>query len=170
GEQRACGEVEQPGGDHAAATPELGDVAHVEVVLILLGMTQRRRLRVDRVLGSAGVGVMQDVQALGVGGHDAVLDAVVNHLHEMAGAGRPTVQIAVLGRAADPLAPRQPRRRLPAGRQRGEDRKSTRLHSPYVATSYAVLCLQKKNATSPPGLYAAPLQGSTRSGTLVARA
>ena len=36
-----------------------------------------------------GVGVVQDVQALGVGGHDAVLDAVVNHLHEVPGAVGP---------------------------------------------------------------------------------
>src|SRR5260370_307089 len=58
----------------------------------------------------------------GVGDHDAVLDAVVDHLHEMAGTGRAAMQIAALGRAADLLASGKPRRGVSAGRQRGEDR------------------------------------------------
>ena len=42
----------------------------------------------------------KDVQSLRVGGHDAVFDAVVDHLHEVAGAARTTVQVAVLSSSA----------------------------------------------------------------------
>ena len=48
----------------------------------------------------AGVGVPQQIEPFGVGRHEAVLDAVVHHLHEVAGAARAAVQIAVRGRAA----------------------------------------------------------------------
>ena len=102
-------QVEQPGGDHAAAPPHLGDVAQVEVVLVVLGVAQGRRLGVDLVVLLADVGGAQDAQSLGVGGHDAVLDAVVDHLDEVAGAVRPAVQIALLGGAADLLASRRAR-------------------------------------------------------------
>ena len=49
-DQRGRRQVEQPRGDHAAAPPHLGDVAQVEVVLVVLGVAQRRRLGVDLVL------------------------------------------------------------------------------------------------------------------------
>src|SRR5262249_52598934 len=49
--------------------------------------------------GFADVGVLDDVQALGIGGHDAVLHAVVDHLDEVAGARRAAVQVAVGRRA-----------------------------------------------------------------------
>src|SRR5579863_2861754 len=45
------------------------------------------------------VGVVEDVEALGISLHDAVFDAVVHHLDEVAGAGRPAVEIAVFSRA-----------------------------------------------------------------------
>jgi len=37
---------------------------------------------------------VQDLEALGVGLHQAVLDAVVDHLHVMAGAGPADMQVA----------------------------------------------------------------------------
>ncbi len=43
------------------------------------------------------MGVVEDVEALGVGGHEAVLDAVVDHFDEVAGAVGAAVEIAVLG-------------------------------------------------------------------------
>ena len=84
--ERRRGQVEQPRGDDAAAPPHLGDVAQVEVVLVELGFAQRRGLGVDGALALADVGVAEDVEPLGVRGHDAVLDAVVDHLDEVAGA------------------------------------------------------------------------------------
>ena len=106
-EQRGRRQVEQPRRDHAAAPPHLGDVGQVEVVLVMRGIAQRRRLGVDRVRLLADVGRLEDAQAFRVRGHDPVLDAVVDHLHEVARAARPAVQVAVLGGAADLLAARR---------------------------------------------------------------
>ena len=50
-DQRCRGQIEQPGGDHAAAPPDFGDVAQIEVVLVVLRIAQRRRLGVDRRAG-----------------------------------------------------------------------------------------------------------------------
>ena len=49
----------------------------------------------------ANVGVPQNVQPFGIRFHEAVFDAVVNHLDEMAGAGRPAIQVAFLSRATE---------------------------------------------------------------------
>ena len=92
-------EVEQPAGHHAPATPHLGDGGEVEVVAVVLGVDERRGLGVGGVLLAADVGLGEHVEALGVGGHHPVLDAVVDHLHEVPGAARAAVQPAVLGAA-----------------------------------------------------------------------
>ena len=115
-------QVEQPGRDHAAAAPQLGDVAKVEVVLVVLGVPQRRRLGIDGARSPSNVGGAQHAQPFGVGGHDAVLDPVVHHLDEMAGAVRSAVQIPPFGGAADALSPRRAWDVADAGRQRREDR------------------------------------------------
>ena len=90
------GQVEQPRGDHAAAPPDLGDVGEVEVEALVLGQLLR-------------VAVAQDVEAFGIGLHQAVLDAVVDHLDEVAGAGRPGVDVAALGARIGVLAARRAR-------------------------------------------------------------
>ena len=82
--QRAGGQVEQPRADDAAAPPELGDLGQVEVVPVVLRVAQRRRLGVDRVRLLPDGRLLQDVEPLGVRGHEPVLDAVVDHLHEVA--------------------------------------------------------------------------------------
>jgi hypothetical protein len=46
----------------------------------------------------ADVGMLEDVETFGVGGHQAVLDAVVDHFDEVSGAGRAAVQIPALRR------------------------------------------------------------------------
>ena len=63
-----------------------------------------------------GVGVAQDVEALGIGLHQAVFDAVVHHLDEMAGAAGAGVQVAFLDAGVASLAARRRgnRRRGPA--------------------------------------------------------
>ena len=55
-DQRGRRQVQQPRGDHAAAPPHLGDVRQIEVVLVVLGVAQRRRLGVDLGLLLADVG------------------------------------------------------------------------------------------------------------------
>src|ERR1700691_334929 len=98
--ERGGGQVDKPGADHRATPPHLGHIAHVDRVLVELGVTQRRGLRVDLLLVLADVGALDDGQALGDRGHHAVLDAVVHHLDEVPGAVRPAVQVPLLGRAA----------------------------------------------------------------------
>src|SRR6185436_19877675 len=61
---------------------------------------------VHRAAGLAGVGVLQNVETFAVRRHDAVLDAVVHHLHEVAGAFRSAVQVAFDGRAWNLVAAR----------------------------------------------------------------
>ena len=63
--QRRDQQVEQPGADHRALAPGVEDV--------------------DDVLDQ--VDLLEQLEALGVGLHDGVLDAVVDHLGEVAGAG-----------------------------------------------------------------------------------
>ena len=68
----------------------------VEVVAVVLRMGERCRLGVLDVVLGADVRLGEDVEPLGVGGHHPVLDAVVDHLHEVAGAVVTAVQPAVL--------------------------------------------------------------------------
>ena len=84
--------------DDRPPPPHLGDRGEVEVVAVVLGVRQRRRLGVGDVRLGADVGLGEHVEALGVGGHQPVLDAVVDHLDEVPGAGRAAVQPAPLGR------------------------------------------------------------------------
>ena len=56
--QRLRGEIQQPRAHHAAITPDLGDLVQVETELLL---------------------VLQDGKAFGIGLHQPVFDAVVNH-------------------------------------------------------------------------------------------
>ena len=88
-----------------AAPPGLGDLRRVDLVAVVLGVAQRRRLRVDLELGAAGVRVREQVQALRVGRHHPVLDPVVDHLHEVTGTGRAAVNPALLLRRDGPLRP-----------------------------------------------------------------
>jgi hypothetical protein len=41
----------------------------------------------------ADIGVAQNAHSLGIGGHDAVLDAIVDHLDEVTGAWKPVWQV-----------------------------------------------------------------------------
>src|SRR5580700_4845055 len=44
--------------------------------------------------------MVEDVETLSIGGHDAVLHAVVHHLDEVAGAAGPAVKVALFSGAA----------------------------------------------------------------------
>ena len=71
-----AGQLEQPRADDRAVLPGAG-----------------HGLEVDGVLGG-----VEDLEALRVGLHEPVLDAVVDHLRVVAGAGRAAVDVAALGR------------------------------------------------------------------------
>ena len=74
------------------------------MVLVVLGVAQWRRFRVDRVPLLAHIGIAQNAQTFGVGGHEAVLNTVVDHLDEVTGTVRTAVQVTEFGGAADLLA------------------------------------------------------------------
>ena len=71
------GQIEQPGAHDAAVAPDFGDLVQVELELAL---------------------VLQDREAFGVGLHQSVLDAVVDHLGVVAGADRPDAAPAPIRR------------------------------------------------------------------------
>src|SRR5262245_23053946 len=73
----------------------------------MLRVSQWGCLGIDRVLFLAYVGVAQDPEPLSVGGHDAILDTVVDHLDKMAGAVGTAVQVSLLGGAIQLLAARR---------------------------------------------------------------
>src|SRR5206468_10412 len=81
--ERHRGEIEEPRRHHTAAPPYLGNVGEVEIHAML-----RRQLVAARM--------PQDVEAFGVRLHEAVLDAVVHHLHEMAGPVGTGMQVTLL--------------------------------------------------------------------------
>src|SRR5262249_11052228 len=101
--------VEEPGADHRASAPQLRDRRDVELVLVELGMLKGCGLSVLLALTKTDVCALEDGETFGVGRHDPVLDAVVDHLHEVAGACRTAVQIAVFGLDALALASDGPR-------------------------------------------------------------
>src|ERR1700692_50446 len=59
----------------------------------------------------------ENVQPLGISGHESILDAVVDHLHEVSATGRTAVQISIFRRA---LAGRAAGRRIGIALSRSE--------------------------------------------------
>src|SRR5262249_30329752 len=131
----------------------------VEVVLVMLRLAQRRRFGIDLVGALADAGAPQDAQALGVGGHDTVLDAVVDHLDEVAGARGPAVQVALLSRAADLFAPGGAWNVTPAGRQRLEDRVEALHRLVGAADHHAIAAFQAPDAAARPHIHVVDLLG-----------
>jgi hypothetical protein len=132
GERRGR-EIEQPRGHDAAAAPDFGDVGQVEVKALV----GRQLLR-----GT----VLHDVEALGEGLHHAVLDAVMDHLHEVAGARGAGVDVAALGARIERLAPAGAFDLANPRRQCREDRIEP-LHRLGVAADHqAVAALQAPHA------------------------
>src|SRR5258708_5725519 len=84
-------------------------------------MRQRCCLCVNGPSVFAGIGVAQDTEPFCIGGHDAVLNPVMNHLDEMTRAIVAAMQIAELGRTVKFLSPWCARDFASAWRQRAED-------------------------------------------------
>src|SRR5260370_998893 len=96
----------------------------------------------------AGVGRLENRQPRGVGRHQAVFDAVMHHLDEMAGAIRPAMQIALLGRSAGLFASRRARDVAGARREGGEDRVETLHHCGFAADHHAIAALETPDAAA----------------------
>src|SRR6185503_20492662 len=95
-----------------------------------------------------GSGAAQDMEALGIGLHQAVLDAVVDHLDEAARAARPAVEIAVLNARIAPLAAGRGRDVARAGRERAEDRVEVLDRVLIAADHQAVAALEAPDAAA----------------------
>ena len=99
----------------------------VQIVLVVLRVHERRRFGVGGVILAADVGSGRIGQTFGQGGHHAVFDAVVNHLHEVTRTAGTTVQVAVLGSAGNLIAAGKARCGVRSGKEplRLEDRIET---------------------------------------------
>ena len=94
------------------------------------------------------VGMLEDVQAFGVCSHQAVLDSIVDHLHEMSCSGRATMQIAIFGSATATL-PTGCAWRIAAPRgQRAKDRVESLDNSFGTTNHHAVTTFQTPHATA----------------------
>jgi hypothetical protein len=54
-QKRDGGEIEQPGGDNAAAAPNFGDVGEIEIILIVFGIAKWCSFRIVLALSFSGV-------------------------------------------------------------------------------------------------------------------
>src|SRR5271165_2071996 len=109
----------------------------------MLGIAQWRGLGIDRIRLLPDVGRTQNADALGIGSHQPVFDAVVHHFDEVAGAVRPAMQVALLGGAGPQfLTSRTGRDVAPAGGQCRKDWIETAYHGLFAADHHAVAALQ----------------------------
>src|SRR5207302_10273187 len=116
----------------------LGDVGQVEVVSVVLGVAQGRRLRALGVRLLTDVCSTQYAETFRICSHDAVFDAVVNHLDEMACAVRSAVEVALLGRTGCLVASRRAFDVANARREARENRIETP-HRRRPATDHLVI-------------------------------
>src|SRR5262245_45481350 len=116
-------------------------------------IAQWRRLGVHFMFLLPDVGGSQDAQALSIGGHDAVLDSVMDHLNEVAGAVRTAMQITLLGGAAGLFTSRRARYIAFARSQSGENRIKVLDHRVLTAKHHAVPPLQAPDPTACPNIH-----------------
>src|SRR6266478_870233 len=141
-------QIQQPRGDHTSTTPNLRDVLQIQVVLIVVGVAQRRSLRVDCALGLlADVSATQNSETLRVCRHNSVFHSVVNHLDEMTRAIWAAVQVALFGRTVD-LVPAGGARNIAYSRSEGSENWIELLDDLGLAPNHhAVTSLQPPNAS-----------------------
>src|SRR3569833_4034539 len=93
---RECrrGEIEQPGGNDTPAPPDLGDIGQIEIEAVGGGQLLAAR-------------ILQDVETFGIGLHQAIFDAVVDHLYKMTGSDGTCMDVAALHTGVAIVAPRR---------------------------------------------------------------
>ena len=146
--ERVGGEVDEPRSHDRAAAPHLRDLRDVDVVLVVLRVAQRGGLGVDLLGVRPGVGVLDDAQTLRDRGHHPVLDPVVDHLHEVAGAARPAVEVAVLRGAVGAGASRRGLDAALARRDGAEDRVEAGHRGVVAADHEAVAAVEPPHAAA----------------------
>src|SRR5581483_8943603 len=95
--------------DHAAAPPNLGDIAEVEIKLIMRGLTEGGGLGICRAILLADICVFQNIKTFGVGAPQTIFNSVVYHFHKMSGTGGTTIEVTFFGGAGALLAARRGR-------------------------------------------------------------
>src|ERR1043166_26946 len=114
----------------------------------MLRLAQRCRLGLDFAFPRARVSRFQNADAFGICGHDSVLDPVMDHLHEMAGAVRPAMQVTLFGSAAKLVAAGSARH-LPRPRREGGKNRIEPLNYLCVAANHhAITTVQAPNAAA----------------------
>src|SRR5206468_10928487 len=93
----------------------------IQIVLIMLGIAQRSRLGVYRILLLADIRVAQDAKSFRISGHDSIFDSVMNHFHKMPRAVRAAVKISLLAGSAELFASGGSRNLATPRRERAEN-------------------------------------------------
>src|ERR1700722_15310563 len=114
----------------------------------MLRIPQRRCLRIYLAFTLACVSAFQDTHTFRIRSHDSVLDPIMNHLHKMAGAVRPAMQIALFGRPAKFVAAGRARHFATARCERGENRVETLNYLCVAADHHAITTFQAPDATT----------------------
>src|SRR6266852_5044378 len=140
--------IQQPRTSAAATTPKLRHIGEVEIILVVLRISQRRSLGIDLLLMFANVCMMQDVQALSVGGHDAVFNTIMDHFDEVTSTIRPTVQVPLLSSSTNLFSSRCARDCIDARSQGREDRVEVLDDILLTANHQAVTALETPDAST----------------------
>src|SRR2546422_2300971 len=114
----------------------------------MLGIAQRRGLGVNSMFFLADISGTQNAESLSVSGHDSVLDSVVYHLHEMAGAIWTAVQVPLFGGPIRLLASGRTRYAAHAWGQRREEWVESFDHIAFTADHHAVTPFQSPYTTA----------------------
>ena len=108
----------------------------------MLRVAQGCGFSVNLALSLSHIGGTQHRQSFGIGGHDSVLNAVVDHLHKMTSAIWAAVQVTLFGGAIEILATGRARDVACAGRKRRENRIEALDHVVFPANHHAVAAFQ----------------------------
>ena len=114
-------QVKQPTANYAAAAPHFGHIGQIKFVHVRLWLTQGSCLRILLAHVHARVGVLNNVQTLGICRHNSILNSVVNHFHKVSAAVWSAMQITLLRGAWHIFARGSDRNGSLAWRQRAED-------------------------------------------------
>src|SRR5206468_6722869 len=147
-EQRGGGEVQQPGGDHAAAPPDFGNILKVEVVLIMFGIAQRRRFGINSGLLLTDVSGPENAQSFRICGHEPILDSVMHHFDEVSRAAWTAMQITLFCSAAGLLPARRTSGGADTGSECGKDRAEVLNHSRVTANHQTITPFKTSHAAT----------------------
>src|SRR6266481_9643120 len=118
----------------------------------MVAIAQRRGFGINFGLHPADPGGLQHPESFRVSGHDPILNTVVNHLDEMTGPVGTTMQITLLGGAAEFLATGRARDVAAARRQGGENGIKTLHHIGLAADHHAVTAFKTPDAAACPDI------------------